>query len=357
MIHLAEFCLLEQILPNGPHHPFAKTMLSHFDKLNTSLKSVHQYPTIESQHKRFHEKNWQQVEIWDLWDAWNSDAFLTSAERVALDQVEPFDEWEEFILFARHYTVVHATAIGDITIQKQPVAEPVHETVRLNVSRDESQSLPRRRFGAPMSISNFEGQRYGINTMGMGTNGRLPSLDVYSLGGSDQPLNLASNGPSARMCHTLTDLGNFGILLAGGRGSPTSVFSDCWLFKKDSKSWHKTFDLPTPLFRHSALSLEGSSMALVQGGKTGSPEVSPDYILFHPVRGWLRCAVSGDAPQPTFGAVFTQSHLAGSRTGSYEGLLCGGISKEGTINTQVYRWQLATTESQVCNQTSSLHVR
>ncbi|RYP14919.1 hypothetical protein DL765_006061 [Monosporascus sp. GIB2] len=34
----AEFCLLEQIVPDGPDHPFAKTMLRHFEKLKTPLK-------------------------------------------------------------------------------------------------------------------------------------------------------------------------------------------------------------------------------------------------------------------------------------------------------------------------------
>ncbi|KAK7747003.1 tRNA methyltransferase ppm2 [Diatrype stigma] len=34
----AEFCLLEQILPDGPDHPFAQTMLHHFEKLKTPLK-------------------------------------------------------------------------------------------------------------------------------------------------------------------------------------------------------------------------------------------------------------------------------------------------------------------------------
>lgn len=39
----SRFVLLEQILPAGPNHPFAKTMLKHFNNLNTPLNSVLTY--------------------------------------------------------------------------------------------------------------------------------------------------------------------------------------------------------------------------------------------------------------------------------------------------------------------------
>ncbi|KAF4982543.1 hypothetical protein FZEAL_1853 [Fusarium zealandicum] len=343
----AEFCLLEQILPHGPEHPFARTMLNHFNKLNTSLKSVHQYPNLESQRCRFEERGWRHVDLWDLWEAWNSEVFLSSSERAALDDIEPFDEWEEFVLFARHYSIMHATAYpkdnqaagqrGDLPVPDQ--------SIKVDINALGSLGAPKRRFGAPMCVANPEGDQYFVHTLGMGINARLDSCDVYSAQGSNLPFEMAPVGPSARLCHTLTDLGSPGVLLIGGRGSPTKAFSDCWLFKKEANSWKKTFDLPVSLFRHAALHLPNSSLALVFGGKTGPSGISPDYYVFHPIKGWLKCAVSGTTPDPTFGAFSAASSDASEKQGTFQGLLAGGIAGDGKISNSAYIWTVDITGS------------
>lgn len=90
----AEFCLLEQILPDGPSHPFAQTMLAHFHKLSTPIKSVTKYMTENQQHTRFVDRGWPSVRTQSLWSAWRDETFLAAAERRKLDEIEPFDEWE-----------------------------------------------------------------------------------------------------------------------------------------------------------------------------------------------------------------------------------------------------------------------
>ncbi|KPM35268.1 tRNA wybutosine-synthesizing protein 4 [Neonectria ditissima] len=337
---IAEFCLLEQILPNGADHPFARTMLSHFNKLNTPLKSVHEYPTVESQRSRFQNRNWRSVAIWDLWDVWNSEKFLNSAEKIALDEIEPFDEWEEFVLFARHYFVMHAKAYPDTCASSQSQGQEYRQCQPVVEIRCHDLKAPKRRFGAPMVVSSPEGRSYAIHTYGMGSNGRTSSCDIYTLDGTIVPLEISPVGPSARMCHTITDIGPFGLLLAGGRASPTSVFSDSWVFKKDSKSWEKVNDLPKPLFRHAAVRLRESSLALVFGGKTGPSQVSPDQFLFHPTKGWIKCARSGSGPDPIFGATALTSEDPQSNPMIFSGLLSGGMTQDGTINTKVYQWKL-----------------
>ncbi|KAM0364386.1 hypothetical protein HYE67_002616 [Fusarium culmorum] len=341
----AEFCLLEQILPHGPDHPFASTMLKHFNKLNTSLKSVHQYPTVDSQRSRFEKRGWNSVDVWDLWEVWNSEVFLNSSERAALDDVEPFDEWEEFILFARHYIVLHATSYhrGEKGAGQQMLASPPGKHVKANMVATKSLGAPKRRFGSPLVASSPEGGQYLVHTLGMGINARLNSCDIYSIQESSTSLEMAPVGPSARICHTTTDLGQGDFLLVGGRASPSKAFSDCWVLKKSSNSWEKTFDLPVPLFRHSTVNLPGSSLALVLGGKTGPSEISSDYFIFHPVRGWLKCAVSGVSPNSTFGAFAIASTSLGSKNGHFEGLLAGGIDGEGKINNQAYFWTVDVT--------------
>ncbi|KAM0328356.1 hypothetical protein ACHAPQ_007149 [Fusarium lateritium] len=340
----AEFCLLEQILPHGPEHPFASTMLKHFNKLNTSLKSVDQYPTVESQRSRFEERGWKSVDVWDLWEAWNSEVFLNSSERAALDDIEPFDEWEEFVLFARHYIVLHASAYhrGNKGAGQRGQASSPHKHVKAGMTATGSLGAPKRRFGAPMKVSGPEGGQYLLHTLGMGTNARLDSCDVYCLQESSSRFEMPPAGPSARLCHTIIDLGHADVLLVGGRASPSKAFSDCWIFKQDSGSWEKTFDLPVPLFRHSALRLPGSSLALVLGGKTGPSTLSPDYFVFHPVKGWLKCAVSGIVPNSTFGAFAIASSDVQNK-GEFQGLLAGGIRHSGRINDQAYLWTVDVT--------------
>jgi tRNA wybutosine-synthesizing protein 4 len=45
----ARFSLLEQIIPEGLDHPFARTMMAHFDKLGTALNAAQKYPTTKAQ--------------------------------------------------------------------------------------------------------------------------------------------------------------------------------------------------------------------------------------------------------------------------------------------------------------------
>ncbi|KAK1985096.1 leucine carboxyl methyltransferase [Colletotrichum cereale] len=342
----ADFCLLEQILPDGPDHPFAHTMLKHFNKLNTQLKSVHRYPTVASQKKRFQSLGWPSTESWTLCEAWSDDLFMTAAERGALDAVEAFDEWEEFALFASHYFVMlastpHPGVDGhvsrpptklDIQSYQSPMSTSVYEAGRGH-----------RRFGAAMLVENPDGQALISHNFGQGPNGRPNSEDVYRI--SSQPIapNSSKKGPPGRVCHTLTDLGSAGALLAGGRASPSAAFKDCWLFKKVFNTWERVEDLPSPLFRHSVTRLGSSFLALLAGGKTNHFQTSPDYLLFDPTKGWSNC-MTQSAPPPLYGATFVCTGSKGPR--HFEGFLTGGNLEDGIINQAIYTWRLDLSESE-----------
>ncbi|KAL1842599.1 hypothetical protein VTJ49DRAFT_4779 [Mycothermus thermophilus] len=279
----AEFVLLEQILPDGPSHPFAATMLSHFTKLGTPLKSVDVYPTVDDQRARFVSCGWpaDQVCVWTLWQAWADARFVLPAERMELDKVEPFDEWEEFAIFACHYCVVHARVGGEGRVMVSPLRMPALTRVPTQagaVRFDECQGQRgQRRFATAMRLDGGErttGQQSTVllNVLGLGTKSRLQSCDVFGLrdeAGDDwQPaVTFREGGPTSRMCHTLTDLGTHGVLLAGGRESPSSPFKDCWLFDKETNSWRPTHDLPLPLYRHAVTALGDSGLALLIGGR------------------------------------------------------------------------------------------
>src|SRR5271156_5877915 len=102
------FCLLEQGLPDGRDHPFAETMLHHFEKLNTPLRSIHAYSGAHDQTQRFFAAGYTTVRVQSLWELWSDPDFLSPSQRLALDKVEPFDEWEELALFASHYFLLTA---------------------------------------------------------------------------------------------------------------------------------------------------------------------------------------------------------------------------------------------------------
>lgn len=328
-------------------------MLAHFEKLKTPLRSVHQYQTLDSQRTRFHTRGWQQVNLWDLWEAWSGDDFLKPQERRALDEIEPFDEWEELMLFGRHYLVLHATAAPSPPRQPKSMGlcdEDGAPKLDISVMPHSSTSRAvKRRFGNSVAVSNVYGQRYGIHLLGLGENARSETYDVYALSHTRSPsIKLPLSGPLPRMCSTTTDLGSCGVLLVGGRNSPAKAMSDCWLLSRGSRLfWTKTWNLPRPLYRHSATRLLNSYLALVIGGKTGPTDVSSDAFVFHPQRGWLTCQMSGaEAPPVVFGAVLSNASTPGTEPGYFEGMLAGGMKEDGTLNRDTYWWRLELTASQ-----------
>jgi len=188
--HPARFCLLEQLLPEGMEHPFAKTMMAHFDKLQTPLQSVQKYPTTRHQEERFINSGWSTVSARNLWDLWSSPEFLSSSERMALDHVESFDEWEEFAVFGYHYFLLVAKNNKETkpsssftpaksSEERERVAEPISakavysESHKLNGCRRFAGCLPLRGLNTHTDvIGNFGG---------LGPSTRVNSYDVFSL--------------------------------------------------------------------------------------------------------------------------------------------------------------------------------
>ncbi|KAK4228360.1 methyltransferase [Podospora fimiseda] len=325
----AEFVLLEQILPDGEDHPFASTMLSHFDKLNTQLKSVHVYPTVKHQYERFTSLGWEDVKVWTLWQAWVDEIFLSSDERRRLDDVEPFDEWEEFALFASHYCVVRARTVyeGEKTPSLKIPDSQVIPTQPVEFQFDETAgSRGQRRFAAAMQPLE---ENTLLNVFGLGPKSRLQNCDVYGQG--EGSFTFGEGGPSSRMCHSITDLGDY-VLLIGGRGSPSSPLKDCWIFDKEKKLWGRLNDLPMPLYRHSVTAIGKSGMVLLFGGRR-EKEIFGGCLAFHPACGWRELEVDGDKPTAVYGAVLCSSEY------SLGGIYAGGIDENGLLVDQVLSWK------------------
>lgn len=250
------------------------------------------------------------------------------------------------MLFARHYFIIHASAAErqTPTLHPEPTDREAHTeaVIQANVSKGKTAGS-RRRFGDALTLTSPSGGNFLLHVLGSGTTGRSDSCDIYALSDRKDVPKLPLNGPVSRMCYTLTNIGDFGVLLVGGRGSPGNPLSDCWIFERGLKcSWRSVEGLPVPLFRHAALRLRNSSLVLVTGGKTGPSEISNGHYLFHAGRGWIKCETLGAEPGPRFGAFVCNSSAESSPPGVFTGLLCGGIGQDGLLMTENYIWRLDT---------------
>ena len=327
-------------------------MIRHFNNLQTPLKSIHQYPDLADQERRFLGARWSSVTARSLWNLWGDELFVSPDEKLALDHVEPFDEWEEFVLFASHYFLLLAANTSSSTgtspsfpghSQCSTLPIPSAE-VPLTLTCTASPSSHRRRFGALAPLSQDSFGHHG----GLGPQTRLSKTNIYILSGTG-PSNSAKitafeekckqlESIEPRMCHTITS-DHISFLVAGGRGSPDHAFQDCWLSNR--KYWQRIEDLPIPLFRHCATDvvLEDSESLtsnafLIYGGKTRAGDVSDQWLLWRKSFGWVTIPVTGDCLNPRFGATMQE-------TGLRKGILLGGMAKNGKILSEAYEWTIS----------------
>ena len=308
------FCLLQQHLPEGADHPFAETMLKHFEKLNTPLRSVHEYPDLHSQTQRFFALGYEKVNARNLWWLWSDPLFLSPSQRLALDKIEPFDEWEEFALFASHYILVtaqvgvevnprarrhsHASSASDVSARTASPRRRENQLFGLTYVENIPAERGRAHHGSAFAIEGGVAIAYHG---GIGPQARLGSTDVYGPPAFKIPTaKLPSKRISPRSCHTITTLHNGDIVLVGGRASPAAAMQDCWIQK--GADWERIQDLPSPRYRHCAVPviLPGNILGLVVfGGKEDQSKVQVDTHLWDLQNGWQHLTSLGNDPTPS----------------------------------------------------------
>lgn len=332
-------------------------MINHFNKLQTPLKSIHRYPCLEDQRRRFLGAGWSSAAARNLWDLWSDDAFLTAEQRIQLNAVEPFDEWEEFALFACHYFLLLAVNGSTYFTQVCQLGDSIEADVELSDGLNAipgmaldtfpnlqwkhlAQAPTQRRYGAISYASNDTLGHHG----GLGAQRRLQSTDVYALANRSPSVDPRDTSPpsvaiEARMCHTITEIGSSCYLLVGGRGSPDHALADCWL--RSGKEWDRVEDLPSALYRHCATPVraEGEpSRVLVYGGRSNHGAVMNDWLLWKDSDGWKKLDFTGDSLKPRFGAaIVTLSSTAG--------IMLGGIGEDGTVLPELWQWSIENLET------------
>ena len=315
-------------------------MLKHFEKLQTPLRSIYTYPTLDLQRRRFTSNGWSSVTVRNLWDLWASDSFLTVQQRRALDSVEPFDEWEEFALFGTHYFLLVAAtdkAFNHLSSQnatetKTARSSCVDDYIKLDLIHSSSEKVQgQRKYGATIPF----GQDTFIHHGGQGRLGRLGTDQLYTSGNTAALLH-TSNQPATtkpRMCHTITSTES-GCLLVGGRCSPDDVLSDCWI--RQDESWRRVDDLPTPLYRHCSTKImlsNGVEGVLIYGGKSRNDAVRNEWHLWRESTGWTTLKCWGETAVARFGASMATLTLS-------QGILLGGMSEDGRVLQEAWEWSI-----------------
>ncbi|KAI0464328.1 hypothetical protein LJB42_001939 [Komagataella kurtzmanii] len=305
----SHFLLLEQLLPAGERHPFSRTMLYHFSRLDSPLQCVQTYPTIEEQCERITSLGFNNVEARDLFHFWKA---LSADIKSKIASVEAFDEWEEFVMYAQHYIVLHATnsnvqVYQDTEDEKEGTEST--EFVETNLITIEGPELIQRKFAACQS---FEGD---IVLHG-GLDITRSNTTVVIKGNC--ATEITHNDPLSKlMCQSLTNH-NGKLHLSGGRSAPGKPTTECWSI---GKLQEKLPDLLEPRSRHCAVSTENG--LLLFGGCNGDA-----FSLLSDVNlpaAWKN--ISSSMPNLEAAAMCYHDGL---------GLIAGGMLKSGTINGTVY---------------------
>ena len=307
----AHFALVEQIIPGGPGHPFARQMLNHFKKLQSPLKSVLRYRDKQLQMDRFRDLGWNTVHAASLYD-------FHSTEDLEVPTLveEYFDEWEELALFLHHYCYVFA---GPATSQSQtiaPLSNPMTATAQL--TKVENNFAFRTRDHA---IANFSQSL--ISNGGKDASGDIQISDCL-----EEDLIITTKPSLPLQFHTFTSTKHGPILVGGRRHSSINrqaqLLSNTGFSYYDQDSTHLV-----PRYRHSAACVDGSSV-LICGGRSENG-VEKSWQLWTLEDGWSTLEIQGEEPCPRHSAILIWDRA------SNLGLLSGGLDANGRVCDDVWK--------------------
>ncbi|OQV06684.1 hypothetical protein CLAIMM_11224 [Cladophialophora immunda] len=353
------FCLLEPCSPDQPDNPFTRRMTDHYTGLGTPLKSIFQYPDDRSQIQRFSNAGFAQIDYQSLWELWADPRFLSPSQRMELDHVEPFDEWEEFALWASHYCLViaqngvHPVLPGKLMKSRADSVSSEASDISARTSspcNPDSEHFAYRYYDDPGELcQRHHGSAYPIPDQdAVAIFGGAGSKSCLSTSAVCRPRHLNEETPivlppevGARCCHVITALNNGDNILVGGRLSPTQPLKDCWLQK--GNIWYRIHDLPEGRYRHriAPVTLPDNVFgAICFGGKVSPTKVATEVLLWEPNKGWRELRIFGKDPKPRFGPNFVC-------LGFNHGLLFGGMRQDGVICQGFWRWRLVIRDNAV----------
>lgn len=325
-------------------------MLSHFDKLNSPLKSARAFPSLKDQKRRFSTfDSWKQVEAESLWSLW-ARGIVSASEKQSLNQIEPFDEWEEFAMFASHYFLLVASTqapnlMHQLALRQAPSSTMTHDA-EVCCMTSTSRLPVQRRFGASAMLTSDTAIVHG----GHGLQGRTDTNIIFRSRSYHSAVNVAS--PKVAIgYHTLTPIDDGLALMVGGRASPDRASAECFLVGGDSAI--SVAPLPHALYRHCAVRVRLGASAkigvVVFGGKLDSGRVSDSWLLWNG-QDWTNLPVKIDTSQlpnqTTARSVVPEARFGACMvTGPNDepsGFLLGGMAADTSILLDLWKWEIVT---------------
>ncbi|XP_064185695.1 tRNA wybutosine-synthesizing protein 4 [Anguilla rostrata] len=339
------FVMYEQIRPDDP---FGRVMQDHFLKLNSTLNAISHYPNTAAQRQRFLDRGWERCTCLDMNQFYLD--LVPEKERCRVENLEPFDEFEEWHQKCSHYFILTASK-GSLT--SQALVSPLSESSVPCMLP----ALDQRTLRATPMQDGPEGP--GLEGLGMASAVLGPGAILLSggsgRGGRGGGATLLVRGPAGwscvcmepqtgvRMYHTVTDVPGWGVLVFGGRTSPLNPIGSILRMTYDLSSlpdpsvpvgpaleWLSVKELactgnaPLPRWRHTATRLRyrGQNFLFVFGGRTeAEPALGDGHFLCVEDQRWTAVPVEGATPAAR------HSHSACSHDGGV--VIFGGLGGGG----------------------------
>ncbi|XP_066301529.1 tRNA wybutosine-synthesizing protein 4-like [Branchiostoma lanceolatum] len=345
----AVFVTYEQVYPNDG---FGAVMQNHFKKLGTPLMNIQRYKTLESQQQRYLDLGWTTVRATDMNNFFTT--LIPREEKLRVDSIEVFDEFEEWHLKCSHYAVVCAFKGSAVSLSETifPGINPRRlETLASQHIQPQDLCLSWKN----ETFGNGSVKRFGhasatltggkiITFGGFGERGNqhtrlclVQLLDVAS--GSCLPIEPIGKELGPLLFHTATSVSDDTVVVFGGRTSPYKPKGDLLQLKVIPKlerdtdqetSWlyewetvQCTGDYPCPRWRHSSafVSIEGKKYLIVFGGRTASDAVLGDvHVLSLENMEWVQVRLSGNPPSPR--------HSHSCTTWNNQVIITGGLCED-----------------------------
>ncbi|KAG5198273.1 hypothetical protein MJG53_012894 [Ovis ammon polii x Ovis aries] len=318
----AIFVVYEQMRPQDA---FGEFMQQHFRHLNSPLHGLDRFPDAEAQQQRFLQAGWTACRAMDLNEFYR--CFLPAEERRRMENLEPFDEFEEWHLKCAHYFILAASR-GD-SLSQTLVFPPSETFPRIDpaspsgvfpasVVTGDTQGLGLKRYGhasvllSPgviLSAGGFgeqEGRHCRVSKFHM-----LLRYSDFEWKGNQ----IGSWGTEAqwdgRLYHTMTRLSDTQVLVLGGRLSPvTPALGILQLSYENEDNSAEDPNVTVTKFcpedstlsrwRHSTteVSCENQKYLFVYGGRSVTEPVLSDWHFLHVGKmTWVTIPVEGEGPE------------------------------------------------------------
>ncbi|CCE85212.1 Piso0_004794 [Millerozyma farinosa CBS 7064] len=312
----SHFLILEQILPCGRFHFFAQKMLYHFAHLGSPLNCVETYPSKEHQIDRF-KQFYSNAEVRDLFEIWNELVDLQTKKKVK--EVEDFDEWEEFIVFCQHYTLLHANNRGksfyNINTPEMPEIESIDRAIKIKTIASNDNHL-KKKFSSACFVDN--------ELLLFGGAFQTRVNDLVSISVNEQRntrlIHVEGSIPRARMAHTLTEIDDKSCILIGGRSSPSVYLKDSYIFRNNE--WLRLPDMKEGRRRHSCVKVNSSQFLIFGGLKDDHGAGASAFIMYDSFKNdFIDMDIQGSIPNLSSCGMYYDGI-------SNIGYICGGMSND-----------------------------